>query len=128
MDENVRCAEQMADVLTDICNNSLGQTQSPVASKPPTIIPVAKKPVVACLNDNCCDTHSDVKCFERLIAPSNLWKVQYHPYCTQDLIHLDNKDTHARTLYIDISLAFSMIIPQILVEKLHLSQDSGFPV
>ncbi|XP_059831519.1 uncharacterized protein LOC132397158 [Hypanus sabinus] len=134
-------ADVLADVLTDIFNISLSQAIVPRCFKTSTIIPVAKKSVVACLNDYHPVTLTPIvmKCFEWLVKPhitaslpSLLDPLQF-AYCpnhsTEDAIsttlhtvlsHLDNKDTYARILYIDFSSAFNTIIPQRLVEKLSL--------
>ncbi|KAF7710583.1 hypothetical protein HF521_009455 [Silurus meridionalis] len=45
------CAEQLADVFTDIFNISLSNATVPTCLKTTTIIPVPKKSSVSCLND-----------------------------------------------------------------------------
>ncbi|XP_059819192.1 uncharacterized protein LOC132390609 [Hypanus sabinus] len=135
------CADALADVLTDIFNISLSQATVPRCFKTSTIIPVAKKSAVACLNDYrpVALTPVVMKCFERLVKPhitaslpSSLDPLQfaYRPNrSTEDAIsttlrtvlsHLDNKGTCARILYLDFSSAFNTIIPQRLVGKLSL--------
>ncbi|KAM9313509.1 uncharacterized protein KZ484_025085 [Pholidichthys leucotaenia] len=47
------CASELVDVLTDIYNISLSQAIVPRCFKTSIIVPVAKKPVVSCLNDYC---------------------------------------------------------------------------
>ncbi|KAK3521675.1 hypothetical protein QTP70_015591 [Hemibagrus guttatus] len=46
-----KCAEQLADVFTDIFNISLSSVVVPMCLKTTTIIPVPKKSPVSCLND-----------------------------------------------------------------------------
>ncbi|XP_072923421.1 uncharacterized protein [Hemitrygon akajei] len=64
-------ADVFADVLTDIFNISLSQAIVPRCFKTSTIIPVAKKSVVACLNDYhpVALTPVVMKCFEQLGKP-----------------------------------------------------------
>lgn len=45
------CADQLADVLTDIFNISLSSAVVPTCFKATTIVPIAKKSSVSCLND-----------------------------------------------------------------------------
>ncbi|KAK1787377.1 hypothetical protein P4O66_002869 [Electrophorus voltai] len=45
------CADQLADVLTDIFNISLSCIVVPTCFKTTTIVPVPKKSTVSCLND-----------------------------------------------------------------------------
>ncbi|KAK1795581.1 hypothetical protein P4O66_001077 [Electrophorus voltai] len=63
------CADQLADVLTDIFNISLRCTVIPICFKSTTIIPVPKKYTVSCLNDYLpvALTSIIMKCFERLV-------------------------------------------------------------
>ncbi|KAK3569607.1 hypothetical protein QTP86_002602 [Hemibagrus guttatus] len=135
------CAEQLADVFTDIFNISLTSAVVPTCLKTMTIIPVLKKSTVSCLNDYrpVALTPIMMKCFERLIMrqiktqlPPSLDPLQfvYHPNHSTDniftttlhlsLTHLDNKDTYVQMLFIDFSSAFNTIIPQHLIEKLSL--------
>ncbi|KAK3552750.1 hypothetical protein QTP86_022157, partial [Hemibagrus guttatus] len=95
------CAEQLADVFTDIFNISLTSAVVPTCLRTTTIVPVPKKSTFA-----------------------------YRPNCSTDdaitttlhlsLTHLDNKDTYVRMLFINFSSAFNTIIPQHLIEKLSL--------
>ncbi|KAK3507994.1 hypothetical protein QTP70_010002 [Hemibagrus guttatus] len=108
------CAEQLADVFTDIFNISLSSAVVPTCLKTTTIVPVPKKSTVSCLNDYrpIALTPIVMKCFERLVMrhsktqiPPSLDPLQfaYHPNCYTDdaitttlhlsLTHLDNKDT-----------------------------------
>ncbi|KAK3550582.1 hypothetical protein QTP70_000038 [Hemibagrus guttatus] len=135
------CAEQLADVFTDIFNISLSSAVVPTCLKTITIIPVPKKSPVSCLNDYCpiALTPIIMKCFERLVMrhiknllPPSLDPMQfaYRPNrSTNDAISttlhlsltlLDNKDTYVQMLFIDFSSAFNTIIPQHLTEKLSL--------
>ncbi|KAK3508044.1 hypothetical protein QTP70_011305 [Hemibagrus guttatus] len=63
------CAEQLADVFTDIFNISLSSAVIPMCLKTSTIIPVPKKSPVSCLNDYrpVALTPIIMKCFERLV-------------------------------------------------------------
>ncbi|KAI4883582.1 hypothetical protein NFI96_033202, partial [Prochilodus magdalenae] len=80
-----------------------------------------------------------MKCFERLVmrhikgqVPPSLDPLQfdYRPNRSTDnaitttlhlaLIHLDNKDTYVRMLFIDFSSAFNTIVPQHLMRKLNM--------
>ncbi|KAI2667009.1 hypothetical protein H4Q32_029347 [Labeo rohita] len=118
------CADQLADVLTDIFNIS---------------IPVPKKSSVSCLNDYQPFTFTPIimKCFERVVKrhiksllPPTLDTLQF-TYCSKSSTdiaitlhlartHLENKDTYVRMLFIDFNSAFNMIIPQNLIDKLVL--------
>ncbi|KAI5090163.1 gastrula zinc finger protein XlCGF28.1-like [Silurus meridionalis] len=135
------CAEQLADVFTDIFNISLSSNIVPTCLKTTTIVPVPKKSTVSCLNDYRPITLTPImmKCFERLVMrhiktqlpPSlNTMQFAYRPDRSTDdaipttlhlaLTHLDNKDSYVRMLFIDFSSAFNTIIPQHLIEKLNL--------
>ncbi|KAI5619000.1 gastrula zinc finger protein XlCGF28.1-like [Silurus asotus] len=136
-----KCAEQLADVLTDIFNISLSSNVVPTCLKTTTIVPVPKKSSVSCLNDYrpVALTPIVMKCFERLVMrhiktqlPPSLDPMQfaYRPNPSTDdaisttlhlaLTHLDNKDSYVRMLFIDFSSAFNKIIPQHLIEKFNL--------
>ena len=133
------CAGELADVLPHILSISLSQAIVPRCFKTSTIIPVAKKSAVSCLNDYRPVTLIVMKCFERFVKPHitaslsashDPYQFAYHPNrSTEDAIsttlqsvitHLDQKETYARILYIDFSPAFNTIIPQKLMEKLLL--------
>ncbi|KAI5102839.1 gastrula zinc finger protein XlCGF28.1-like [Silurus meridionalis] len=135
------CAEQLADVFTDIFNISLSSNVVPTCLKTTTIVPVPKKSTVSCLNDYRPVALPPIvmKCFERLVKrhiktqlPPSLDPMQfaYRPNRSTDdaisttlhlaLTHLDNKDSYVRMLFIDFSSAFNTIIPQHLIEKLNL--------
>ena len=135
------CAGELADALTDIFNISLSQAIVPRCFKTSTIIPVAKKSVVSCLNDYrpVALTPIEIKCFERLVKPHikaslpalhDPYHLAYRPERSiEDAIsttlhsvitHLHQKDTFARILYSDFSSAFNANIPQKLMEKLLL--------
>ncbi|KAK1785609.1 hypothetical protein P4O66_018974 [Electrophorus voltai] len=135
------CADQLADVLTDIFNIFLSCAVVPTCFKTTTIVPVPKKPTVSCLND--CPpialTSIIMKCFERLVMrhiktqlPPSLDPLQFayrSNRSTDDAIsttlhlaltHLDKKGTYVRMLFIDFSSAFNTIVPQHLIGKLSL--------
>ncbi|KAK3573704.1 hypothetical protein QTP86_032060, partial [Hemibagrus guttatus] len=103
------CAEQLADVYTDIFKISLSSAVVPTCLKTTTIIPVPKKSTVSCLNDYrpVALTPIAMKCFERLMMRHI--KTQHHPHWTP-----------CRHMFIDFSSAFNTIIPQHLIEKLSL--------
>ncbi|KAI5627505.1 gastrula zinc finger protein XlCGF28.1-like [Silurus asotus] len=63
------CAEQLADVFTDIFNISLSGNVVLTCLKTTTIVPVPKKSTVSCLNDYrpVALTPIMMKCFERLV-------------------------------------------------------------
>ncbi|KAK3509262.1 hypothetical protein QTP70_027038 [Hemibagrus guttatus] len=63
------CAEQLADVFTDIFSISLSSAIIPTCLKTTTIIPVPKKSSVSCLNDFRPIALKPIimKCFERLV-------------------------------------------------------------
>ncbi|KAK3574170.1 hypothetical protein QTP86_003834 [Hemibagrus guttatus] len=135
------CAEQLADVFTDIFSISLSSAIVPMCLKTTTIIPVPKKSPVSCISDYrpVAFTLIIMKCFERFVMrqikdllPPSLDPMQfaYHPNHSMDdaisttlhlsLSHLENKDTYVRMLLIDFSSAFNTIIPQHLTENLSL--------
>ncbi|KAK2882760.1 hypothetical protein Q8A73_021693 [Channa argus] len=135
------CAEQLADVFTDIFNISLSSNVVPTCLKATTIVPVPKKSTVSCLNDYrpVALTPIVMKCFERLVMrhiktqlPTSLDPMQfaYRPNRSTDdaisttlhlaLTHLDSKDSYVQMLFIDFSSAFNTIIPQHLTEKLSI--------
>ncbi|KAK1803181.1 hypothetical protein P4O66_021705, partial [Electrophorus voltai] len=135
------CADQLADVLTDIFKISLSCAVVPTCFKTTTIVPMSKKPTVLCLNDYrpIALTSIIMKCFKRLVMrhiktqlPPSLDPLQF-AYCsnrsTDDAIsttlhlaltHLDKKGTYIRMLFIDFSSAFNTIVPQHLIGKLSL--------
>ncbi|KAK1784212.1 hypothetical protein P4O66_003960 [Electrophorus voltai] len=135
------CADQLADVLTDIFNISLNCAVVPTSFKTTTIVPVSKKPTVSCLNDYRPVTLTSIimKCFKRLVMrhiktqlPPSLDPLQfvYHSNRSTDdafsttlhlaLTHLDKKGTYVRMLFIDFSSSFNTIVPQHLIGKLSL--------
>ncbi|PJG57305.1 hypothetical protein, partial [Aeromonas cavernicola] len=114
------CADQLAEVLTDIFNISLSSATIPTCFKAATIVPVPKKSSVSCLNDYrpFALTSIIMKCFEMLVMrhiktllPPSLDPLQYRPnHSTDDTIattlhlaltHLDIKDTYVRMLFVD---------------------------
>lgn len=133
------CADSLTDVLTDIYNTSLNQAIIPASFKATTIVPLPKKSPVSSLNDYrpIALTSIMMKCFERLVKahltstlPTTLdpYQFAYRPKRSTDdaiatalhlcLAHLENKNSHARMLFIDFSSAFNTVIPQHLVDKL----------
>ncbi|KAK3544979.1 hypothetical protein QTP86_031012, partial [Hemibagrus guttatus] len=137
------CAEQLADVLTNIFNISLSSAIVSTCLKTTTTFHVPKKSTASCLNDYrpIALTPIIMKWFERLVMrhiktqllPSlDPLQFAYRPNRSTDdaitttlhlsLTHLycpsHNKDTYVRMLFIDFSSAFNTIIPQHLIEKL----------
>ncbi|KAK3537588.1 hypothetical protein QTP70_016402 [Hemibagrus guttatus] len=131
------CAEQLADVFTDVFNISLSSAVVPTCLKRTTIVPVLEKSTVSCLNDYhpVALTPIVMKCFERLVMrhiktqlPPSLDPLQFVSCLNRSitttlhlsLTHLDNKDTYVQMLFLDFSSAFNTIIPQHLIDKLSL--------
>ncbi|KAL4009710.1 hypothetical protein ACER0C_003562 [Sarotherodon galilaeus] len=133
------CADELAEVFTNIFNLSLRQSVVPTSLKASTIIPVPKKSVVSCLNDYrpVALTSVIMKCLERLVKghicsslPDTLDPLQFAyrtNRATEDAIalathttltHLEKGNTYARMLFIDYSSAFNTIIPSKLATKL----------
>ncbi|XP_078140677.1 NACHT, LRR and PYD domains-containing protein 3-like [Centroberyx gerrardi] len=133
------CADQLAEVFTNIFKLSLSQSVVPTSFKASTIVPVPKKPVASCLNDYhpVALTSLIMKCFERLVKThicsslsDTLDSLQfaYRPNRATDdaialathtaLTHLDKVNTYVRMLFIDYSSTFNTIISSILVTKL----------
>lgn len=122
------CAVQLADVFTNIFNLSLRLTVIPTCFKQTTIIPVAKKTTVSCLNDYrpVALTSVIMKCFERLVKshicsslPDSLDPFQFAygtNRSTDDVIamaihsalkQLEGRDTCVQMLFIDYSSVFN---------------------
>ena len=122
------CADQLADVFTDIFNLSLLQPVVPACFKEIIIVPVPKRMKTLCLNDYCplALTSTIMKCFERRVKtfitsslPDSLDPLQFayrSNRWTADAIsltvhtalsHLDQRNTYVRMLFIDYSSAFN---------------------
>lgn len=133
------CADQLAEVFTDIFNLSLSQSTVPTIFKTSTIVPIPKTPTASCPNDYrpIALTSVVMKCFERIIKrhicgslPNNLDPLQFAyraKRSTDDAIalathtalsHLEKGNTYVRMLFIDYSSAFNTVIPSKLVSKL----------
>ena len=133
------CANELADVLTSIFNLSLTHRTVPSCFKTTTIVPLPKKSQPVCLNDYrpVALTPIIMKCFERVVLahikssmPDTLDPLQYayRPNrSTSDAIaavlhyslsHLENKDSYIRTLFVDYSSAFNIVIPHKLIHKM----------
>ncbi|KAK3554035.1 hypothetical protein QTP70_019154 [Hemibagrus guttatus] len=134
------CADQLAEVFTNIFNLSLQQAVVPTCLRSTTIVPVPKKPQVRCLNDYrpVALTPIIMKCFERLVLPhikaSIPTDLDSHQFAyrgnssTEDAIstalhtslsHLEHLNTYVRMLFVDFSSAFNTIVPHKLVDKLN---------
>ncbi|KAK7895270.1 hypothetical protein WMY93_020595 [Mugilogobius chulae] len=133
------CADELAEVFTNIFNLSLSTSWVPTCFKAATIIPVPKQTNVTCLNDYrpVALTPIPAKCLERLVIkhikeaiPSALDQYQFayrENRSTEDAVaivihtlleHLEHKNTYARLLFVDFSSAFNTILPNILLQKL----------
>ena len=133
------CADQLADVFTDIFNQSLSQCMIPPCLKSSTIIPLPKKTTVSNLNDYrpVALTPVIMKCFEKLVrsqittslpTTSDPQQFAYRANrSTEDAIatalhttlqHVEHQGSYARLLFIDFSSAFNTIIPNRLLTKL----------
>lgn len=133
------CADQLADVFTDIFNLSLSLSVVPSCFKTSTIVPIPKQAKITCLNDwrPVALTPILSKCFEKLVRnyicsvlPASLDPLQFayrSNRSTDDAIaftlhtalsHLDNKNAYVRMLFVDYSSAFNTIVPTKLVLKL----------
>eukprot|EP00061_Rhincodon_typus_P004685 g23186.t1 len=129
------CADQLAEVFTDIFNLSLLQAKVSTCFNKTTVIPVLKKTRAMC---PVALTSTIMKYFKGLVVvhinsslPACLNPLQFayrHNRPTADTIslalhtfpeHLDVKDTHIRFLLIDYRSAFNTIIPSRLILKLH---------
>ena len=121
------CTGELPDALTDIFNISPSQAIVPRCFKTSTIIPVAKKLVVSCLNDYhpVALTPTVMKCFEWVVKPHitaslpashDLHQFDHCPNrSTEDAISIT---LHSVITHIHSSSAFNTIIPQKLMEKL----------
>ncbi|KAK3555550.1 hypothetical protein QTP86_021778 [Hemibagrus guttatus] len=136
------CADQLAQVFTDIFNRSLAQATVPTCLKTTTIIPVPMHSSAEGLNNFCpvALTPIVMKCFEKLVLshliaslPPTLDPHQFayrQNRSREDAIstalhlaltHLDNNNTYIRMLFIDLlndSSAFNTVIPSKLTTKL----------
>eukprot|EP00061_Rhincodon_typus_P016004 g43988.t1 len=107
------CADQLAQVFTDIVNLSLLQAEDLTCFKKATIIPVPKKAHAMCLNDyRPVALTSIMKCFKRSTADA----ISLALHSSMD--HLDSKDTYGRLLLIDYTSTYRTIIPSRLISKL----------
>ncbi len=132
------CAEQLAEVFTNIFNLSLTQAIVPNCFKTATIVPVPKHASAVALNDfhPVALTPIIAKYFERLVLShlKTCLSPTLDPYqfayksnrSTEDAIvsalhsaltHLDITNTYVRMLFIDFSSAFNTVIPSKLISK-----------
>ena len=132
------CADQLSPIYTRLFNQCHA-VQIPSIWKTAKIIPVAKKPRPVELNDYrpIALTSVPFKCLERITLKRLIREVDSHldshqfayrkgrsvedaTLCYVDCIskHLENRNSYARSLFIDFSSAFNTIIPHILVQKL----------
>ena len=121
------CAYQLAEVFTDIFNQSLSLSSVPTCLKTSTIIPIPKQQKVTGLNDwrPIALTPIVSKCFESLvkglicpILPPTLDPLQFAYRTnrnTEDAIahvlhtalsHLEGSGTYVRMLFVDYSSSF----------------------
>ncbi|KAI3365834.1 hypothetical protein L3Q82_000719 [Scortum barcoo] len=134
------CADQLTPIFTQIFNRSLELCEVPSCFKHSTIIAIPKKPsIITELNDYrpVALTSVVMKSFERLVLAhlKDITGPLLHPLLfayranrsVDDAVnmglhyilqHLDSPGTYARILFVDFSLAFNTIIPDILHSKL----------
>ncbi|KAM9834733.1 uncharacterized protein tctn1 isoform X4 [Syngnathus typhle] len=130
------CAEQLAPTFARIFNRSLELCEVPSCFKSSTIVPVAKKPAITGLNDYrpVALTSVVTKSFERLVLKDvtgpllDPLQCAYRANRSVDdavnrglhyiLHHLDTPGMYTRILFVDFSLAFNTIAPDILQQKL----------
>ena len=133
------CADQLAEVFSDIFNLSLSLSVLPTCFKRTTIVPVPKNTKAISMNDYrpIALTSIIMKCFERLVKsfigsslPPTLDPMQFayrSNRSTDDAValtvhtalsHLEKGNSYVRMLFIDYSSAFNTIIPSRLVSKL----------
>ncbi len=139
------CADQLAPIFTQIFNRSLELCEVPSCFKRSTIIPIPNKSNITGLNDYrpVALTSVVIKSFEKLVlahlkditGPSlDPLQFAYRSNRSVDdavnmglhyvLQHLDRPGTYVRILFVDFSLAFNTIIPNLLLPKLtQLSVD-----
>ena len=139
------CAAELLQVFTTIFNLSLTQSTLPACLKSATIIPVPKKLTTVSHKEYhpVALTPIITKCLEGLVfnhirsclPPSfDLHQFAYRvDRSTEDAIaitlhtalsHLKHRESYFRMLFVDYSLAFNTVIPDILVSKL---SDLGLP-
>jgi hypothetical protein len=132
-------ANQLASVLTDICNLYLSESEISTCFKQTTIVPVPKNTKVNCLNDYqpVALTSVTMKCFQRLvmahiniIIPETPDRLQftfrpnrstvYAIYIAfhSALSHLEKRNNYVRMLFIDYRSAFNTIVASKLITKL----------
>ncbi len=133
------CADQLAPIFTQIFNRSLEQCKVPCCFKRSTIIPVPKKPKITGINDYRLVALTSVvmKSLERLVLAYlkdiirpllDPLQFAYRANRSVDdavnmgmhyiLQHLDKPGNYTRILFVDFSLAFNTIMPDLLSDKL----------
>ncbi len=136
------CADQLAPIFTRIFNRSLELCEVPCCFKCSTIIPIPQKPKITGLNDyRPVDLTSVViKSRERLVLAylKDITRPLLDPLqftyrenrSVNDAVnmglhyilqHLDKPGNYARILFVDFSLAFNTIMPDLLSDNLHSS-------
>eukprot|EP00061_Rhincodon_typus_P007138 g28505.t1 len=126
------CADQQAEVYTNIFILSLLQAEVPTCFRKTTIIPIHKKTHATCLNSHRLIVLTSIimKCFERLVVahinsslPACLNPLQFayrHNRSTEDAIsltlHWTTKTPTSDS--VDYSSIFNIIIPSRLISKL----------
>ncbi len=124
------CADQLAPIFTKIFSRSLELCEVPSCFKCSTIIQVPKKSKITGLNNY---RSVVMKSFEKLVlahlkditGPSlDPLQFAYRANRSVDdavnmgLQHLDRSGAYVRILFVDFSLAFNTIIPNLLLPKL----------
>ncbi|KAI2645561.1 RNA-directed DNA polymerase from mobile element jockey [Labeo rohita] len=117
------CDDQLAPIFSQIFNRSLELCEVPSCFKRSTIIPVPKKHKITGLND-----HRPVALMTSPDPILDPLQFAYRANRSVDdavnmglhfiLQHLDKSGTYVRILFVDFSLAFNTIIPNLLLPKL----------
>ena len=133
------CAAELAQVLSDIFNESLQQCKVPACVKSSTVIPIPKKSQASSLNDYTPVALTSVvmKVFKRLVLKYlkavtdpllDPFQLAHRSNRSVDdavalglhhvLQHLESANTYARIRFVDFSSAFNTVIPGQLFDKL----------
>ncbi len=133
------CADQLAPIFTQIFNRSLELCEVPCCFKQSTIISIPKKPKITGLNNYrpVALTSMVMKSLERMVLahlkditrplPDPLQFAYRANRSVDDAVnmglhyilqHLDKPRNYTRILFVDFSLAFNTIMPDLLSDKL----------
>lgn len=140
------CADELSEVFIHIFNQSLSLSVVPTGLKTSTIIPIFKQSSIRSLNDYLPIALMHlIKCFEKLVLAHRKTCVPpttdphlcaYHANRStedatgtalhQSLLHLKQKNTYFRMLFVDYSFAFNTITASLLTTKLVSFYWPGF--